>query len=128
MPGARNETRATMLAEEVEHARSFRARFMGLMGRAALAPGHALWLRGNGIHMFFMRFPSDAVFLSAALPNGARRVVSTHREVRPWVGMVPLVRGAAASGRWAIPRLHRLYRRRHGHQGVGGSPPRSRPA
>ena len=92
--GASNETRGTVLATDIEHARSFWARFMGLMGRADLQPGHALWLPGNGIHMFFMRFPIDAVFLSRPGPDGSRRVLSVHRAVRPWVGLVPLVRGA----------------------------------
>ena len=94
--GARNETRGTVLADEVEQARSLWARFMGLMGRATLLPGRALWLPGtNGIHMFFMRFPIDAVFLGRPSADGTRRVVSTHRRVRPWVGIVPLVRGAS---------------------------------
>jgi len=92
--GARNETRGTVLADEVEHAKSFWARFMGLMGRRSLAPGSAVWLPGNGIHMFFMRFPIDAVFLGRPGGDGARRVLSTHRAVRPWVGIVPFVRGA----------------------------------
>jgi uncharacterized protein len=91
---AHNETKGTVLATEVEHARSFWARFMGLMGRASLAPGHGLWLLGNGIHMFFMRFPIDAVFLSKANSDGSRKVVSTYRAVRPWIGLVPIVRGA----------------------------------
>jgi uncharacterized protein len=94
-PGARNQTRGTVLADEVEHARSLWARFMGLMGRRSLAPGRALWLPGtNGIHMFFMRFPIDAVFLSRPGDDGTRRVMSTHRRLRPWIGIVPLVRGA----------------------------------
>ena len=94
-PGeARNETRDTVLAERVEVARSFWARFMGLMGRRALAPGHGLFMTGNGIHMFFMRFPIDAVFLAKPANGGARRVVSVHRGVRPWIGLVPLVLGA----------------------------------
>jgi len=94
-PGeARNETRDTVLAERVEVARSFWARFMGLMGRRELAPGHGLFLPGNGIHMFFMRFPIDAVFLAKPTNGGERRVVSVHRGVRPWVGLVPLVLGA----------------------------------
>ena len=91
---ASNETRGTVLAQRVEVAASLWARFMGLMGRAELAPGHALWLAGNGIHMFFMRFPIDAVFLSRPASDGSRRVVSTHRAVRPWIGLIPLVRGA----------------------------------
>ena len=93
---ARNETRDTVLAERVEVARSFWARFMGLMGRRELAPGNGLFLPGNGIHMFFMRFPIDAVFLARAADGGARRVVAVHRGVRPWIGLVPLVRGAEA--------------------------------
>jgi uncharacterized protein len=95
-PGAQNQTRGTVLADEVEHASSLWARFVGLMGRPTLSPGQALWLSGtNGIHMFFMRFPIDAVFLGKASADGARRVVSTHRGVRPWVGLVPFSRGAS---------------------------------
>ncbi len=95
-PVARNETRGTNLAEAVETASSVWARFMGLMGRRSLPAGHALWLPGdNGIHMFFMRFPIDAVFLGKPAPDGARTVLAAKRAVRPWTGMVPLVRGAA---------------------------------
>ena len=93
-PQAINETRGTVLAAEVEHGVSFWARFKGLMGRASLPAGRALWLPGNGIHMFFMRFPIDAVFVARAGSDGTRRVLSTHRAVRPWVGIVPFVRGA----------------------------------
>jgi hypothetical protein len=68
---------------------------MGLMGRRSLPTGGALWLSGtNGIHMFFMRFPIDAVFLGKASADGARHVLAAKRNVRPWTGMVPLVRGA----------------------------------
>jgi uncharacterized membrane protein (UPF0127 family) len=95
-PGARNLTRGTVLAVDVETAGSIWGRFLGLMGRRSLPSGHALWLPGdNGIHMFFMRFPIDAVFVSKPDPDGTRRVVSTHRRLRPWTGIVPLVRGAS---------------------------------
>jgi uncharacterized membrane protein (UPF0127 family) len=95
-PAARNLTRGTLLAGDLETAASLWGRFMGLMGRRTLPAGHALWLTGtNGIHMFFMRFPIDAVFLGKAAGDGSRVVLSIHRRVRPWVGMVPLVRGAA---------------------------------
>jgi hypothetical protein len=93
---ARNETRGTVLAGEVEVAASLWGRFRGLMGRRSLSAGRALWLPGtNGIHMFFMRFAIDAVFLGRPTPDGTRPVLSVHRRVRPWVGMVPLVRHAA---------------------------------
>jgi uncharacterized membrane protein (UPF0127 family) len=42
-----------------------------------------------------MRFPIDAVFVGRAAPDGTRPVLSTHRGLRPWTGIVPLVRGAA---------------------------------
>ena len=95
-PVARNETRGTNLAENVETASSLWARFIGLMGRRSLPAGNALWLTGtNGIHMFFMRFPIDAVFLGKPGPDGARTVLAARRGLRPWTGLVPLVRGAA---------------------------------
>jgi len=91
----RNLTRGTVLADRVEVAASLWARFMGLMGRSALAPGDSLWLAGtNGIHMFFMRFAIDAVFLGRPGPDGDRTVLASRRSVKPWIGLVPLVRGA----------------------------------
>ena len=92
-----NETRQQSLAAEVEVAGSVWARFMGLMGRRSLAHGRGLWLPGdNGIHMFFMRFAIDAVFLGRpdGAVGGARRVVAAKQRLRPWTGMVPLVREA----------------------------------
>jgi len=91
---ARNLTRSTVLAEDVEMATSFWGTFTGLMGRAMLPPGHGLWLHGNGIHMFFMRFAIDAVFLGRRGPDGARPIVGLRPGLRPWTGLVPLVRGA----------------------------------
>ena len=91
---ARNVSRDTVLAEHLEVAASLWTRFMGLMGRRSLPSGHGLWLGGNGIHMMFMRFPIDAIFLGKAGAEGARPVVSVHRALRPWIGLVPLVRRA----------------------------------
>jgi uncharacterized membrane protein (UPF0127 family) len=92
---ARNLDRDTVLAARLETAGSLWAKFMGLMGRASLPDGDGLWLpASNGIHMMFMRFPIDAVFVGRAEPDGARRVRSVHRGLRAWTGLVPLVRGA----------------------------------
>jgi hypothetical protein len=92
---ARNLTRDATLAERVEVATSLWAKFMGLMGRRLLPEGDALWLpASNGIHMFFMRIAIDAVFLRRQEADGSRRVVAVHRNLRPWIGLVPLVRGA----------------------------------
>lgn len=92
---ASNLTRGTTLASDVESARSLGAKFMGLMGRSGLEPGHGLWLPdSNGIHMMFMRFPIDAVFVGKPEPDGARPVVSVHPDLPAWRGLVPFVRRA----------------------------------
>jgi uncharacterized membrane protein (UPF0127 family) len=92
---ARNLDRGTTLATRLETAGSLWAKFMGLMGRPALPDGDGLWLpASNGIHMMFMRFPIDAVFVSKEGADGARTVKSVHRGLRAWTGLVPLVRGA----------------------------------
>jgi uncharacterized membrane protein (UPF0127 family) len=55
-------------------------RFLGLQGRAALAPDEGMLFRGTGsIHMFFMRFPIDAIFCDREL-----RVLHVARGLRPW--------------------------------------------
>jgi uncharacterized membrane protein (UPF0127 family) len=92
---ARNLTRDTTIADRLEVGSSLWARFMGLMGRSSLAAGDALWLPGaNGIHMMFMRFPIDAVFLAKPAADGHRRVVAVRRHLPAWTGLVPFVRGA----------------------------------
>ncbi|MCC6353317.1 MAG: DUF192 domain-containing protein [Verrucomicrobiae bacterium] len=56
------------------------ARMRGLLGRPGLGPGEGLWIRPtNAIHMFFMRFAIDALFLSRDL-----EVVGMARELAPW--------------------------------------------
>jgi hypothetical protein len=93
--GVRNLTRATALVTELEVAAGLWGKFMGLMGRRSLAPGAGLWLPdSNGIHMMFMRFPIDAVFVGPAGTDGSRVVLSIHRALPAWRGVVPLVRGA----------------------------------
>jgi hypothetical protein len=94
---ARNVSRGTQLAERLEDGGSFWAKFMGLMGRASLPAGEGLWLPGeNGIHMLFMRFPIDVVFVSrpSAGSSGPRRVLSVQRALPPWRGVVWRVGGA----------------------------------
>jgi uncharacterized membrane protein (UPF0127 family) len=94
---ARNVERGTVLATRLESADGLWGKFVGLMGRASLEPGGGLWLPdSNGIHMMFMRFPIDAIFVGRpdATVGGARRVISVHPGLRAWIGLVPLIRGA----------------------------------
>jgi uncharacterized membrane protein (UPF0127 family) len=52
----------------------------GLLGRDSLAPDEGMLFRPAGsIHMFFMRFPIDAVFCDRDLV-----VLDVVRELRPW--------------------------------------------
>ena len=94
---ARNVGRKTVLAGRLEDGASFRSKFMGLMGRRSLPAGAGLWLPGeNGIHMLFMRFAIDVVFVAPPTgpEPGLRRVLAVHRAVPPWRGVVWRVGGA----------------------------------
>ena len=95
---AHNSTKGTVLAERLEDASSLWGKFMGLMGRPSLAPGAGMWLPGeSGIHMLFMRFAIDAVWVAAPAGGrleGTRRVVAVRRALPPWRGVVWMVRGA----------------------------------
>jgi len=92
---AHNFTRKTPLADRLEIAAGLWGKFRGLMGRRALPSGDGLWLPdSNGIHMMFMRFPIDAVFVGRAASDGSRPVVAVRRTLRPWTGIVWYVRDA----------------------------------
>jgi len=55
-------------------------RMKGLLGRASLADDAGILLRpASSVHMFFMRFAIDAVFLDREL-----RVVKVAATLRPW--------------------------------------------
>ncbi len=59
-----NRTRHTVLCARADLADTFFARARGLLGRQALGTGQGLIItRCNSIHMFFMKFPIDAVFV-----------------------------------------------------------------
>ncbi len=92
----RNVSRGTVLAADVETAAGLWGKFMGLMGRPSLPAGAALWLPdSNGIHMMFMRFAIDAIFVGRPDGvDGSRTVVSVHEHLPAWRGLVPLVRAA----------------------------------
>jgi uncharacterized membrane protein (UPF0127 family) len=83
------------LLGRVELADSFFSKFLGLMGRRALDSGSGLYLTGtNSIHMLFMRFAIDVLFVGAPRDDGARPVVALKSNLRPWSGVVWWVRGA----------------------------------
>src|SRR5687767_5279606 len=105
----------------LEVAGSWLARLRGLIGRRSLAAGEGLYLPGtNGVHMFFMRFAIDVIFVGAPREDGTRTVVALKQNLRPWTGLVPWVRrahgavelpaGALASSGLRVGDLVRLER------------------
>ena len=55
-------------------------RMRGLLGRRELPSGEGILLKpASSVHMAFMRFPIDAVFL-----DGDLRVVKVAADLRPW--------------------------------------------
>lgn len=79
-------TRAALLGDGIRLAATPWARMRGLLGREGLGAGEGLWIRpSNSIHMFFMRFPIDAVFLSRDM-----RVVRTVGNLAPWKMVAPV--------------------------------------
>jgi uncharacterized membrane protein (UPF0127 family) len=74
---------------------SWLARLRGLIGQPGVEAGEGLYLPGtNGVHMFFMRFPIDCLFVGAPRPDGARPIVAVKSNLAPWRGIVWWVRGA----------------------------------
>ncbi|MEP7158575.1 MAG: DUF192 domain-containing protein, partial [Chloroflexota bacterium] len=78
----------------LEVAGSWLGRLRGLMFRRSLDSGVGLYLPGtNSVHMMFMRFPIDVLFIGAPRTDGARPVVGLRSGLRPWIGVVWWARG-----------------------------------
>ena len=76
----RNVTKARIAVENLELADNIAGRFIGLMGRKNLADDSGLLItKCNSIHMFFMRFAIDAVFIDREMT-----VVRIVRNLQPW--------------------------------------------
>jgi uncharacterized membrane protein (UPF0127 family) len=74
-----DENRAVLL-EEVILAESTVARMRGLLGHTSLPKGTGMLIRPcRSIHMWFMKFPIDAVFLDEDL-----RVLRVSNNLQPW--------------------------------------------
>lgn len=75
-----NVTRGTELAASLRVAKSTSERMIGLLRTSERDLGDGLLIeRSPSIHMFFMRYPIDAVFVDAA-----GRVTRTAPGLRPW--------------------------------------------
>ena len=76
-----------VLCPRVRVARSFWARLVGLIGRRSLEPDEGLLMSGSSVHMLFMRFPIDCLFLGRRAADGTRPVVGLRSGLRPWTGL-----------------------------------------
>ena len=82
---ALNQSRGTVLCARLENAGGLAGQGRGLLGRDGLEPGTGM-LFENGrftpfmwMHMFFMRFAIDIVFLGRG-----DNVIKINRQLRPW--------------------------------------------
>ena len=74
-----NLTRNSLLASNARVADTFLSRMTGLLNRASLPEGEALIITHcQSIHMVFMRFPIDVIFLDKAC-----RVVGLCEQIKP---------------------------------------------
>ena len=74
------ESSGALIAENALWANTFWSRTKGLLGRSGLGAGEALVIsRCSMVHMFFMRFPIDVIFISTQ-----NIVLGLERELKPW--------------------------------------------
>ncbi|MBS1992964.1 MAG: DUF192 domain-containing protein [Cyanobacteria bacterium SZAS LIN-2] len=75
-----NSTRDKVLAERAFNANNLFTRFRGLLGTSNLPAGEGMFLDPcNGIHMFWMTYAIDAVFIDEQL-----QVVALVEKLPPW--------------------------------------------
>ncbi|TYQ17662.1 UNVERIFIED_CONTAM: hypothetical protein Cloal_0020 [Acetivibrio alkalicellulosi] len=76
----KNISKNTILASNCKVANTFFKRFLGLMFKKYLPLGQGLLITPcNSIHMFFMKFPLDIVFI-----DKGQTVVYTIENITPW--------------------------------------------
>lgn len=84
-----NQTRETVIAERCRVASSAVDRSVGLLRTPEVLPGEGLYIeRSPSIHMFFMRYAIDVVFVDKEL-----RVTKVVSRLKPW-RIVAWARGA----------------------------------
>ena len=75
-----NVTRNTTVGDQIRVASSAVDRTVGLLRTPELGPGEGLWIeRSPSIHMFFMPYAIDAIFVS-----NASRVTKVVANLGPW--------------------------------------------
>ena len=97
-----NATKGDVISADLEIAERFFQKMKGLLGRKGFADGSALLIRScSSIHMFFMRFAIDAVFVDKRMT-----VMKVCPDLKPW-------RLAGSFGADAVVELPEGAARRH---------------
>jgi uncharacterized protein len=82
---ARNASLNTVIADRVDVAATRAARAVGLLSRAGLEPGEALWIvPSRGVHTWGMRFTIDVLAL-----DEEGNVIDCVSNLRPWRVRLP---------------------------------------
>lgn len=75
-----NTSKNTTLGENISLADTFLTRTLGLIPRSSISDGEGLIIDPcNSIHMFFMRFPIDVLFVGSD-----NIVVYVIKNIKPW--------------------------------------------
>jgi uncharacterized protein len=75
-----NQTRGTTLADRADIANTAETRNTGLLKHSSLEPGEGLWIVPcQSIHMFFMKFSIDVVFL-----NKQKKILKIRHDLGKW--------------------------------------------
>jgi uncharacterized protein len=81
-------TNQALIADKCYVAECFLDRLRGLIGKPKLGPGEGMLLRPcNSIHMWFMNYPLDVVFIRRQVrANGEQvtKVTSVYEGIRAW--------------------------------------------
>jgi uncharacterized protein len=75
-----NTTTGEVIADKVKIAQTFVSRSVGLLDRVSLLKGEALVINPcNSIHMFFMKFSIDVLYL-----DKNNRIIKIVTDLKPW--------------------------------------------
>ncbi len=75
-----NQSKGTLLGDDIKVADSSWTRLVGLIGRRSLSTGQGLLIfPSNGVHTFGMLFAIDVIFI-----DRDDRVISVRRQLRPF--------------------------------------------
>lgn len=84
-----NKSKNTMLGDKISLADDFFSRLFGLIPKRKLAAGEGLIIKPcSSIHMFFMKFPIDVLFV-----DDNNEIVYLLENFRPWM-VSKIVRGS----------------------------------